>query len=171
MKKIALGTTSQEKQRILSECIKNMQEISEYEITPCDVSSDITDQPLDEETTITGARNRAHNALEFNPDSDCGIGLEAGLVEVRDMEYYLVCVCALLEKDGNVHIGISGKTPLPAEVSKAIKEGGSFGKLIREYHETCEGEAKKEWALGLISRESEFSDAINRAFFSLNIGL
>lgn len=169
MKKIALGTTSQEKQRILSECLEKMQESGKYKIIPCDVSSGITDQPLDEETTITGAINRAHNAFESDPDSDCGIGLEAGLVEVKDMEYYLVCVCALLEKDGRVHVGISGKTPLPIEVSRGIKNGGSFGKLIREYHDACDSEAKKEWASGLISREMEFTDAINRAFFSLNI--
>lgn len=169
MKNIALGTTSQEKQRILSECLEKMKESGEYKIMPCDVSSGIADQPLDEETTITGAINRAHNALESDPDSDCGIGLEAGLVEVKDTEYYLVCVCAVVEKDGEVHVGISGKTPLPIEVSRGIKNGESFGKLIREYHDACDSEAKKEWVLGLISRKMEFTDAINRAFFFLNI--
>lgn len=46
MKKIALGTTSQDKQRILTECLKTIGD-SEYAIVPCDVSSGITEQPLD----------------------------------------------------------------------------------------------------------------------------
>jgi len=166
MKKIALGTTSQNKQRILAECLKTMGH-NEYAITPCDVSSGIVEQPLDEETTITGAINRAHNALEVEPDSEFGIGLEAGLIEIGDLGYFLVCVCALLKKDGTIHVGISGKTPLPTEVSKAVKTGGLFGKLIREYRENCNDndDIKKKWAYRLISREQEFSDAINRAFF------
>lgn len=171
MKKIALGTTSQDKQRILAECLKKFQENDEYAITPCDVASGITDQPLDEEITITGAINRAHNALEIEPASDYGIGLEAGLIEIGNMGFFLVCVCALLEKNGKIHLGISGKTSLPIEVSKAVKDGGSFGKLIREYHDTCDNGIKKEWATKLISREQEFSDAIYRAFLSLSTSL
>jgi hypothetical protein len=73
-----------------------------------------------------------------------------------------------LEKNGTIHLGISGKIPLPLEVSKAIKAGGLFGKLIREYQETCNDDIKKEWANRLISREQEFSDAIDRVFFSFN---
>jgi non-canonical (house-cleaning) NTP pyrophosphatase len=166
MKKIALGTTSQNKQRILAEYLKTIGN-SEYAIIPRNVSSGIAEQPLDEETAITGAINRAHNALEVEPASDYGIGLEAGLVEIGNLGYFLVCVCALLEKDGTVHLGISGKTPLPPEVSKIVKAGGLFGKLIREYRDACNDDIKKEWADRLMSREQEFSDAIDRAFFLL----
>lgn len=162
MRKIALGTTSQDKRRILAECLKTMGD-SEYSVTSCDVSSGITEQPLDEETTLTGAVNRAHRALEAEPSSDYGVGMEAGLVETGDGGYSLVCVCALVEKGGAVHLGRSGKTPLPKEVSEDVKAGESLGKSIRKYRETC-GEEENEWVDGLISREREFSDAIERAF-------
>lgn len=167
MKEIALGTTSQDKQCILAECLKKFQEDDEYVITLCDVASGITDQPLDEEITITGAMNRARNALEIEPAGDYGVGLEAGLVEIGGLGYFLVCVCALLEKDGTIHLGISGKIPLPPEVSKVVEAGGSFGKSIREYRDSCNDDTKKEWADRLISREQEFSDAIGRAFLLL----
>jgi non-canonical (house-cleaning) NTP pyrophosphatase len=87
MKKIALGTTSQNKQRILAEYLKTIRE-DEYAIALCDVSSGITEQPLDEETTIKGAMNRARNALEVEPASDYGIGLEGGLVEIGDLDIF-----------------------------------------------------------------------------------
>jgi inosine/xanthosine triphosphatase len=171
MKKIALGTISENKQRILAAYLKVFQKDNEYIIVPCDVASDIADQPLSEEITITGAINRAQNALRAEPISDYGMGLEAGLVEVEDLGYFLVCVCALLKTDEAIHLGISGKIPLPIEVSRIIKAGDSFGKTIREFQNTCNDGAKKEWAKRLISRECEFSDAICRAFFSLNAGL
>lgn len=164
MKKIALGTTSQNKRDILVKYLKAFRH-EECIIVLCNVSSGIIEQPLNEETTVTGAVNRARGALEIEPDSDYGIGLEAGLVELGDLGYFLVCVCALLENDGTIHLGISGKTPLPTKVSKAIKTGEPFGKSIREYRDACNDNAEKEWADRLISREQEFLDAIERAFF------
>lgn len=162
MRKIALGTTSQDKRRILIECLKTMGD-SEYIVASCDVSSGIPEQPLDEKTTMTGAMNRAHRALEAEPGSNYGVGMEAGLVRIEDSGYFLVCVCALAKKNGAVHVGISGKTPLPKKVSEAVKAGGSFGKSIRKYREVCD-DKEKEWADRLILREQEFTEAIRRAF-------
>jgi non-canonical (house-cleaning) NTP pyrophosphatase len=162
MKKIALGSTSQDKRRILAECLKAIGE-NEYIITPHEASSGIAEQPLDEETTITGAMNRAHRAQKIEPIRDYGVGLEAGLVEIENLGYSLVCVCALVERNGAVYLGISDKTPLSKEVSETVKAGDSFGKSIRKYRETCDDE-EKELTDRLISREQEFSDAIERAF-------
>jgi len=89
--KIILGSTSEQKIKIIKDLI------SDAEIVPVSVESGITDQPLDEETTIRGSINRAQNAIIAHNDVfDFSIGLEGGLSFINGI-YNLVCVlCPLL---------------------------------------------------------------------------
>jgi inosine/xanthosine triphosphatase len=75
--KIAIGTTSESKTAIVKAFFGD---IKNFMIVPCDVSSGITDQPLDEFTTREGALNRAKNALDMTLETDINfsLGLEGG---------------------------------------------------------------------------------------------
>ncbi len=57
--KILLGSASSDKLQIVKDTFSD---ISDIEVIPCEVSSGITEQPLDLETIKTGAMNRARNA-------------------------------------------------------------------------------------------------------------
>ncbi len=167
MRKILLGTTSQPKLDIVKSVLR-----SDYEIVPVDVESGVADQPLDEGTTIEGAVNRAKNAASSSQEYEFSIGLEGGLEKINSL-YYLVCVVALVDRRGNVYIGISNKLPLPKEVSECIAEGEQFGEAIREFMKDIQNNSLNnstqliEHIQELIDRKKSFSIALNTALFAL----
>ena len=61
------------------------------DIIGCAVESGITDQPLSNEETLTGAFNRAKNCQKLFPDADYFCGIEAvknALIPHKNPEYY-----------------------------------------------------------------------------------
>lgn len=169
--KILLGTTSDQKASILREAVGDF---FEYDLITYDVDSGITDQPLDIETTIQGAVNRAQNSIiEFKKNSEnddyFGVGLEGGLVDV-DGVYNLVCVAAFINQRDNIGLGISEYILLPEDVSNSIKEGLQFGEVIRDFQESIKGsnnQELKERVENLINRKQSFTEAITRAISNL----
>lgn len=166
MHKILLGTTSQSKLEIVKSVLQ-----TNYEIVPVNVESGVVDQPLNEDTAIKGAVNRAKNAVGFSQEYEFSIGLEGGLEKINDL-YYLVCVVALVDQRGNVYIGISDKLPLPKEVSKRIGKGEQFGAVIREFMKNIQSNSLNnstpliEHIQELIDRKKSFSMALNTALFA-----
>lgn len=168
--KIILGTTSIQKGEIARKAIN----LEPLELVQLDVESGITDQPLDEKTTIKGSINRAQNARKKIGDGnyDVALGLEGGL-EMVGGTYHLVCSAAVVNKKGDVFIGVSRKLPLPSKVSKIVENGGQFGVVIREFFDSMDKSENKMIAHvnQLISREDAFTEAIQEAFkqYGLNI--
>ena len=160
--KINLGTTSDDKKKILIAALSELN-ISDYTIEGHKVDSEITDQPLDEEMTLQGARNRARNALAVCSGSLLGVGLEGGLVMLPgDTRYYLVCVAVIRDKGNHEYVGVSGKLALPQSVSDYVMNGGEFGVAIREY-ESQVG-IDNEYTRELVTRKQSFITAIQNAF-------
>jgi len=160
---IALGSTSEDKKRILSETLRR-----EFKIKPkiigVEVNSGITDQPLDEKTTIRGATNRAREALKKIPHCDFSIGLEGGLSLISN-NYFLVCVAVILDKENKKYIGVSSKLCLPKSVSEKIKKGGQFGLIIREFEkENCKDKNILLIIKKLIKRDVSFKEAIVNSY-------
>lgn len=167
--KIALGTTSKQKLKILELALLNLKiDKEDFKISPIEVPSEIPEQPLEEKVTIIGALNRARNALKSSSIEDIGIGLEGGLEEVHGI-YQLVCVAVIIDREGSKYIGISKKMILPKKVSDEIKKGGQFGELIREYESLISDQEEflKKHINQLISREGGFQEAIEQAFGQL----
>lgn len=166
MHKILLGTTSQSKLEI----VKSVLPIY-YEIVPVDVKSGVVDQPLNEDTTIKGAVNRAKNAAGSSQEYEFAIGLEGGLEKINNL-YYLVCVAALVDQRGDIYIGISNKLPLPREVSECIERGEQFGVVIREFMKNIQNNSLNnstqliEYIQELIDRKKSFSMALSTALFA-----
>lgn len=158
--KINLGTTSDSKILIVQ---KTIGEKGSFELKPCDVSSGITDQPIDLETTITGAKNRSSNALHSDKDGDIGLGLEAGLIKLDEL-FHLVCVCAIY--DGNQYfVGVSNLVPVPRKVSKLVDNNAEFGIVVREYQSEYKEDGEIQSLLDrLISRSHDFAEAIDVAW-------
>ena len=156
---ISLGSTSEDKKNVLLVALESLQ--IPGELTCCNVSSGISDQPLDEPTTIEGARNRARAALTSHPEAELGIGMEGGLAEVNSFGYFLVCAVVIIDKNGKEYVGISAKLRLPTEVSDKVKAGEQFGEAVREYESTHATESAL--MTELISRRQSFTEAVRNA--------
>jgi inosine/xanthosine triphosphatase len=162
MQNIFLGTTSQAKLDIVKSLLGE-----NYNVIPVNVDSGITDQPLDEDTTIRGAINRAKRAINSKQAYEFSIGLEGGLTKINGL-YHLVCVAALIDHLGKVYLGISNKLPLPKEVSNEIESGRQFGEVIREFTRNTKETTPSfvEYIQELIDRKKSFSEALNDALLT-----
>lgn len=161
--KITIGTTSEQKIDIIKRYLNEKGE--QYEITPNEVDSGITEQPIDEETVIIGSINRARNAMQKNKSYSFSLGLEGGLSKANDL-FHLVCVASIIDTDGNIFTGISKKMPLPKEVSEKVKRGDQFGIAIREFErevDTKENSNMKKLVSELINRTESFREAFEIA--------
>jgi len=162
--KILLGSKSKDKKQIL---IKAFEELHVFpKVESVEVDSEITNQPLDKNITLKGAKNRARNAKKKRPDADFWVGLEGGLHPTpheaslgrSDYLYHLVTYACLIDKDGDEFIGNGTEIHLPESVSDEVKTGGWFGDVIRIYakdHKIDEN---------LITRETPFIESIQNAY-------
>jgi len=160
---IALGSTSVDKKKVLAEVFRK-----EFKIKPkiigVEVDSGITDQPLDEKSTIKGAVNRAKEALKKLPESDFGIGLEGGL-SLIDNRYFLVCAAVIVDRENRKYIGVSSKLCLPKKVSEEIRKGKQFGLAIRDFkRENSNNRNILPILNNLIKRDLSFKEAIINSY-------
>lgn len=157
---ILLGSGSGHKMEILRGVLEILLE-TDFEVVVCRADSGITEQPLDLETTMQGAENRARSAVvDYGKAYDFSFGLEAGLVMIGGV-YNFVCAVAFIDKDGDVRIGKSDSKPLPEEVSERVIAGEHFGGAIRSYREKENlSVQEKSDALEFVERKKGFTEAI-----------
>lgn len=162
--KIILGSTSESKRKFVEEVLNNFK--IDHNIVQIEVFSDITDQPLDEDTTVQGSINRAKNAMKKDNSADLAIGLEGGLDEVAGKGYFLVCVASIYDKQ-DVYVGVSSKLQLPLEVSIGVKQGLQFGDLIRKYAKDHDNDDTIKAIINeLTSRNKSFNEALTNAYLT-----
>lgn len=113
---IHVGSTNPNKIGAVEDVLSGIPAFSEAEIKGRDVSSGVSDQPLDLAETIRGATNRAKAAFE---GADLGIGIEGGMMEAPGAGPMNVQVCAVF--DGTtVHHGMSSAFSLPADIVEVM---------------------------------------------------
>ncbi len=104
---------------------------NDIEIIGVDVSSDVNEQPLNEEIYI-GARNRVDNlikyALENNIDATCFLGIESGITNLLG-KWVIINVAVVKDKNGYESFGTSAGYPVPEKYVNAILET-DLGKVM-----------------------------------------
>jgi inosine/xanthosine triphosphatase len=89
-------------------------------------ASGVSAQPMGEDETFTGAKNRAVNALNEMPEADFGVGIEGG-IEERDGEMLAYAWIVVCSKDGKIGKGRSSAFVLPPPVAELIRQGKELG--------------------------------------------
>ena len=97
-----------------------------FEIEGLSVDSQVSAQPMGEEETLTGAKNRVNNASVLSPKADYWIGIEGGSKIVGEgMETFAWVV--IKSKDGKVSQGRTASFYLPKEIVALVKTGIELG--------------------------------------------
>ncbi|HEB65453.1 MAG TPA: non-canonical purine NTP phosphatase [Chloroflexi bacterium] len=91
-----------------------------------EVPSGVRDQPLSEEETRQGARNRAARAAEIFPQADYWVGIEGGLHPDGETFLALAWVC-IRAADGSRGEGRTGAFHLPPAIAALIRQGKELG--------------------------------------------
>ncbi len=164
--KIAIGTTSAIKIKAVKEVIPIVW--ADAEFFPVEVSSGVGPQPMTDEDGMRGATNRARNAMRAVQEAKYGIGLE-GAVQENSNGMFISGWVVILDRDGNMGIGSSGRAMLPVQVAKKLRDGGELGPIIRNMAKDNEDRIRKELGTigvltdGLTDRTEEFREAIKLA--------
>ena len=90
------------------------------------VASTVADQPVGDEETVRGAIARARAACDA-AGADLGVGIEGGVVELRDGAMRTCAWAAIVTADGRSSVGGSLAMPLPARVAAWVRGGMELG--------------------------------------------
>lgn len=89
------------------------------------VPSGVSDQPMTNEETRRGARQRAEAAQAQQPQADFWVGLEGGLeTDGQDLRAFAWMVVASAKKRGEARTACF---PLPRKVAALVREGKELG--------------------------------------------
>jgi inosine/xanthosine triphosphatase len=111
-----------------------------------EVPSGVPEQPIGEEQTSTGARNRARAALAAVTGARMGVGLEGGV----DPDGSLINSVALVEAGGRENLTWGVRFPLPPSVVARVLRGEELGPVMDEVSGKTESK-KHLGAVGILT--------------------
>ena len=161
--KVAIGSTNPTKVAAVESIVKQMW--PDAEIVALAVSSGVSEMPMSDNETITGARNRAR-AARTAAHADLGIGLEGG---VHSDPLGLLLQGWVVVTDGNGREGVAGagRLPLPPMIADRVLAGEELGPvmddLLDESNVKAKGGAVGALTGGLIPRTLSFSLGVGYA--------
>lgn len=124
-KKIIIASKNPVKINAVRIGFEKMFPLEEFEMEGVSVSSDVGNQPMSNQETITGAINRTNNAKIRFQDADFWVGIEAGLEKInREMESFAWISIKSNENSGKAKTGIFF---LPNKVAELIDKGKELG--------------------------------------------
>lgn len=126
------------------------------------VGSGVSDQPMSDEETLTGARTRAQRLRERFPDHDFVVGIEGG-IEHRDggLDAFAWVVIIHADREGRSR---SCSFQLPEEVTGLVRDGMELGHandmIFRTENSKHEQGAVGILTHGLIDRTALYAPAV-----------
>jgi inosine/xanthosine triphosphatase len=96
------------------------------EMSSVSVESGVSDQPMSDEETRRGARNRTAYASTAMPDADYWVGMEGG-IEVIDDQLMAFAWMAVKGASGEISEARSVTLPLPPAVRELVESGLELG--------------------------------------------
>lgn len=112
-----------------------------------EVPSGVSDQPMSDEETRTGALNRARACIASG--AGLGIGLEGGVME-SESGMLSVNWGALVDESGYEVVAAGARYPLPEEIAEGIRSGQELGDLIDRFT-ARQNVRQKEGAVGIFT--------------------
>jgi inosine/xanthosine triphosphatase len=115
---VAVGTSNMVKVQAVKEAFDHF--YNDVRVMNVGISN-LTPQPITLSGTVNGAVKRARTALEKINDTEFGVGIEAGLMEIPDIKTYLnVQFAAIIDRNERITVGSSAGFQLPNEVTKMV---------------------------------------------------
>ncbi len=101
-------------------------ELLGIEVIAARLDSGVSAQPVGDEEMIAGALQRAQAALGVHPQADYGVGLEGGVVELRE-DMFATAWCVVAHRDGRQGSASTGNFLLPPQVVDLVRQGIELG--------------------------------------------
>jgi len=111
-----------------------------------DVPSGVREQPLGEDETSTGARNRARAALGTVAEARMGLGLEGGV----SLDGSLINCVSVVSREGRENLTWGVRFPLPPKIAARALRGEELGSVMDEVSGLT-GSKRKLGAVGILT--------------------
>ena len=129
------------------------------EVLGINVKSNVSDQPIDDET-FRGAENRARSLALLNDDqkldADFFVGIEGGISKIYN-NWFAFGVMCVMDKNGKQTFGTSAHFELPEIVTEELLKGRELGdvmdEIMREDNTKQKGGAIAFFTLGKMDRK------------------
>lgn len=142
-RRVAVGSTNPVKLAAARAVLTRL--VSDVTVDPIAVPSGVPDQPFGDDETIRGAIARARAARE-KLDTDFGLGLEGGVVEMPDGSMRTCAWAAVVSRSGRHGVGGSLAMPLPHSVATLIRDGLELGHAM----DRLTGQSKTKHGAGAV---------------------
>ncbi len=126
MKRIVVASKNPVKINAAQQAFEAMFPEEEFESTGVSVVSGVSDQPLSDEETYTGALNRATAAKAAEPSADYWVSFEGG-AEDKNGEIEAFAWVLIEDRTGLIGKGRSATFFLPPAVAELMREGKELG--------------------------------------------
>lgn len=128
--KIAVGSINPSKIKAVENALKRIFPNENLQIEGVQVESKVSDQPMSDDETLLGAKNRAILSQK-KINADFGFGLEGG-VKMIDGAMYCTSFVVAYSKSGESGIGVGPVFLLPKEIASEINSGKELGDAMDE---------------------------------------
>lgn len=119
-----------------------------FVVSGVEVESGVPDQPMSNEETLIGARNRAANAKKAYPAADCWVGIEGGIERAENgITAFAWVVVLSAEKKGESR---TTSFQLPPKVARFIEQGYELG-IANDMIFKKENSKQKSGAVGILT--------------------
>jgi inosine/xanthosine triphosphatase len=125
--------------------------------------SGVSDQPVGDEETLLGAKNRALNSQKVFPDGDFWVGIEGG-IDQDSCGMFAFAWIVILDKNGKSSQAKTGTFYLPNKVAELVKGGMELGKaddsVFQKENSKQEGGSVGILTHGVVDRSAYYRQAI-----------
>ncbi|MCO5215296.1 MAG: inosine/xanthosine triphosphatase [Thermomicrobiales bacterium] len=130
MIRVAIGSCSQYKIDATRDAMRLVLPDEPLDVVSVDAASGVSAQPMSNEESIQGARNRARVALQAT-GADIAIGIENGLSEVDDVWFANTWIAAI-DAHGGEGLASTIHRPVPPRLMTRIHSGWELSDAVRE---------------------------------------
>jgi inosine/xanthosine triphosphatase len=137
--------------------------MDEIQLIPVDVKSGVPDQPMSDQVTRQGARNRVNTAKRKHPGADYWVGLEGGL-DYFDGQLMAFAWMVIAGSEDRISETRSATLPLPPRVQELVIGGLELGEandlIFSTMNSKQGGGAYGLLTDGLMTRESVYTQTL-----------
>ena len=124
--KIVVASRNPVKIRAADQAFRRALGVNDVDVAGVAAESGVSDQPMSNEETVLGARNRSANARNSVPEADFWVGIEGGVENVNGRLQAIAWMSVLSAQ------GLSGEArtmslPLPARIKALMDDGIELG--------------------------------------------
>lgn len=127
MKKVIIGSVNPVKVESVADGFKKMFPEQAFVFSGINAPSEVSDQPLGNTETYTGALNRAKNAKGLKPEADYWVGVEGGNISFENGEMEAMAWIVVIDKNNKIGKARTAGFYLPQKTVALIEQGYELG--------------------------------------------